>query len=51
MSRNDEIAGAGLGRRLERCARARGLFPNLLAVDFHERSGVVEAAERLNAEP
>ena len=51
VSRNDEIAGAGLDRRLERCARARGLFPNLLAVDFHERSGVVEAAERLNAEP
>ena len=51
VSRNDEIAGAVLDRRLERCARARGLFPNLLAVDFHERSGVVEAAERLNAEP
>jgi hypothetical protein len=51
VSSNDEIAGAVLDRRLERCARARGLFPNLLAVDFHERSGVVEAAERLNAKP
>ena len=51
VSSNDEIAGAALDRRLKRCARARGLFPNLLAVDFHERSGVVEAAERLNAKP
>lgn len=51
VSRNDEIAGAVLERRLRRCARRRGLFPNLIAVDFHERSGVVEAAERLNAEP
>jgi hypothetical protein len=51
VSSNDKIAGAVLERRLKRCARVRGLFPNLLAVDFHERSGVVEAAERLNAEP
>jgi hypothetical protein len=50
VSRNDEIAGDALERRLERCERNRGLLPNLLAVDFHERSGVVDAAERLNAQ-
>ena len=50
VSRNDQIAGEVLEQRLERCERERGLFPNLLAVDFHERSGVVEAAERLNAQ-
>jgi hypothetical protein len=25
--------------------------PNLVAVDFYERSGVVDAARQLNAEP
>lgn len=50
VSRNDQIAGNVLERRLTRCERERGQLPNLLAVDFHERSGVVEAARRLNAE-
>jgi hypothetical protein len=31
------------------CERARGLRPNLLAVDFYERSGVIDVARRLNA--
>lgn len=49
VSRNDQIAGRALQRRLERCQGVRGQLPNLVAVDFHERSGVVEAARRLNA--
>ena len=48
VSRNDRIAGRALQRRLGRCQRVRGQLPNLVAVDFHERSGVVEAARRLN---
>lgn len=45
---NREIAGAFLTSRLERCARERGMTPNLVAVDFYDRSGVVEAARALN---
>ena len=48
-SRNARISGAALARRLARCERSRGLLPNLVAVDFHERSGVVEVVQRLNA--
>ncbi len=48
VSRNSRIAGRALQRRLGRCQRVRGQLPNLVAVDFHERSGVVEAARRLN---
>jgi hypothetical protein len=46
---NERISGSFLRRRLERCQRRRGLVPNLVAVDFHERSGVVEVADQLNA--
>jgi hypothetical protein len=49
VSRNDRIGGAFLGRRAQRCGRVRRLVPNLLAVDFYERSDVVEVARRLNA--
>jgi hypothetical protein len=49
VSRNDRIGGDFLGRRAQRCGNRRGLVPNLLAVDFHERSGVVDVARRLNA--
>lgn len=49
VARNERIGGRYLQRRLGRCERRRGLLPNLVAVDFHERSGVVEAARRLNA--
>jgi hypothetical protein len=49
VSRNDRIGGDFLERRARRCGQARGLPPNLLAVDFYERSDVVEVAHRLNA--
>jgi hypothetical protein len=46
--RNRTIAGDFLQRRLARCAAERGLQPNVVAVDFHQASGVVEAARQLN---
>ena len=48
-SRNRRIGGRFLERRVGRCERARGLRPNLPAVDFYERSGVIDVARRLNA--
>jgi len=48
-SGNQAIGNAVLERQAERCERAREQLPNLLAVDFYERTGVVELAERLNA--
>ena len=50
VSRNDRIGASFLERRARRCGQARGLTPNLLAVDFYERSDVVDVARRLNAE-
>jgi hypothetical protein len=47
-SRNERIGGDFLRDRLERCGRARGLVPNMPAVDFYERTGVVELAAQLN---
>jgi hypothetical protein len=47
-SRNREVGDGFLDRRLDECARERGLQPNVVAVDFYESSGVVEAARRLN---
>jgi hypothetical protein len=35
--------------RAERCRRLLGRGPNLIAVDFHERSGVIAAARELSA--
>jgi hypothetical protein len=49
VSRNDRIGADFLERRAQRCGRERGLTPNLLAVDFYERSDVVEVARQLNA--
>jgi hypothetical protein len=49
VSRNDRIGADFLERRARRCGQARGLTPSLLAVDFYERSDVVEVARRLNA--
>jgi len=49
VRRNEAIGGEALARRVRRCARARGQRVNLLAVDFYERTGVVELAERLTA--
>ncbi len=47
-SRNRRIAGSFLAQRVRRCERERGLLSNLLAVDFYERSGVIDVARRLN---
>jgi hypothetical protein len=49
VRRNVAIGGAALARRVQRCARRRGQRVNLLAVDFYERTGAVELAERLTA--
>jgi hypothetical protein len=49
VSRNDRIGADFLGRRAGRCGHLRELVPNLLAVDFYERSDVVEVARRLNS--
>ena len=35
-------------RRARRCARRRGLVPNIIAVDFYDEGGVLEAVEVLN---
>jgi hypothetical protein len=48
-SRNAQIGGRFLRERIERCARARGMLPNLVAVDYYDRSGVVSAAASANA--
>lgn len=48
--RNARVGGDVLRERLARCRRSRRLVPNMVAVDFHERSGVVDLARRLNAE-
>lgn len=45
---NREIGGDFLVRRLDRCARERDMTPNVVAVDFHNVSGVVEATRTLN---
>jgi hypothetical protein len=49
VTRNGRIGGRELRARLRRCRRERGLVTNLVAVDFYERSGVIEIARRLNA--
>ena len=50
VTRNEEI-GDGLPAPSASAVRAQaGSLPNLIAVDFYERSGVVEAARRLNAD-
>ena len=49
VTRNEQIGGRFLERRLRQCQRRRRHLPNLIAVDFYERSGVVEAAGRRNA--
>jgi hypothetical protein len=49
VSRNTAIGGNVLRRRLARCERERAMFPNLVAVDFYERTGVIAIARRFNA--
>jgi hypothetical protein len=50
VTRNQSIGGAFLRARVGRCERETGMLPNLLAVDFYERTGVVGIARSLNAE-
>jgi hypothetical protein len=50
VTRNQSIGGAFLRTRVGRCERETGMLPNLLAVDFYERTGVVGIARSLNAE-
>ena len=49
-SRNRAVGGDVLRDRVASCEGSRRLVPNLVAVDFHELTGVVELARRLNAE-
>ena len=48
-SRNERVGNAFLKRQIDRCERARGQLPNLVAVDFYERTGVVDIVRRVNA--
>ena len=48
-SRNQRVGGAVLERQVDRCERERRLLPNLVAVDFYERTRVLAIARRLNA--
>jgi hypothetical protein len=48
-SRNQRVGGGVLERQVERCERVRRQLPNLVAVDFYERTRVVAIARRLNA--
>jgi hypothetical protein len=47
--RNQRIGGPTLRRRLADCERDREQLPNLVAVDFYERSDVLRIAQALNA--
>lgn len=48
-SRNERIGGSFLEQRLSRCEALRRQLPNLVAVDFYERSDVVDSSAELNA--
>ena len=50
-SQNRRVAGEFLEERARRCGVERRLVPNILAVDFYDRSGVVQAAAAINAAP
>ena len=50
-SRNTRAGGSVLRERLRRCQRERQLTPNLIAVDFYERIGVVRIADQRNRRP
>jgi hypothetical protein len=50
VTRNQRIGGGFLRRMIGRCERERSMLPNLIAVDFYERTHVVEIARGLNAE-
>ena len=49
LSANREVLKPSfVQRRLRRCERERGLRPTLVASDFYDQGGLVEAAHRLN---
>src|SRR5829696_7899812 len=50
VTRNQRIGGSFLRGLVGRCERERSMLPNLIAVDFYERTHVVEIARGLNAE-
>jgi hypothetical protein len=50
VTRNQRIGGSFLRRLIGRCERERSMLPNLIAVDFYERTHVVEIARSLNAD-
>src|SRR4051812_12625983 len=50
VTRNQRIGGSFLRRSIGRCERERSMLPNVLAVDFYERTHVVRIAGELNAE-
>jgi hypothetical protein len=50
-TRNERIGADYLSERLSRCERSRRLAPNLIAVDFYERTDVVGIAAKLNTQP
>jgi hypothetical protein len=50
VTRNERIGGSFLRRMIGRCERERSMLPNLIAVDFYDRTEVVEIARDLNAE-
>ena len=50
-SRNERVGGGVLERQVDRCERERRQLPNLVAVDFYERTRVLKITRRLNARP
>jgi hypothetical protein len=50
VTRNQRIGGSFLRRTIGRCERERLMLPNLIAVDFYERTHVVAITRSLNAE-
>ena len=42
------IGGSFLRERVQRCTRERGIVGALVAVDFYERTGVIQTARELN---
>ncbi|MDW5595300.1 hypothetical protein VSS74_13205 [Conexibacter stalactiti] len=48
VSRNERIGNSVLWRQMARCEREREMLPNLVAVDFYERTGVVRLAHQRN---
>ena len=50
-SLNRAVSGEFLEDARAAAGRSAGCMPNLLTVDFYDRSGVVEAAAAINAVP